>query len=173
MLVSLKLTSIPYLNITIGESHRDTPPAHNSSISIGEGTSFLETSIVTPHSNAKIDIGSQCIFSVGIDIRHTDSHPIYELGSTQHINRVDTLKIGNHVWVGWHASIWKNVCIADDCIIGAYAVVTKSFSEPHCAIAGNPARVVRRNITWEHAYTEEDIENSPLARPCVTISPTP
>lgn len=98
---------------------------------------------------------------------------IYELGSTQHINRVDTLKIGNHVWVGWHASIWKNVCIADDCIIGAYAVVTKSFSEPHCAIAGNPARVVRRNITWEHAYTEEYIENSPLARPCVTISPTP
>lgn len=150
-----------FLNLTIGESYQNAPAAHNSLIMIGEGSTFQQTDIFTSHSNAQIMIGENCMFSYGVVIRHTDSHPIYELGSQKHINRVSALKIGNHVWVGWHVSIWKNVHIADDCILGAHAVVAKSFHEPHCAIAGNPARIIRRNIMWESAHTRDFIENKP------------
>ncbi len=151
---------IHQLRLTIGEGYQNAPTAHNSAIYIGKNCVINDTEIFTSHSNATIEIGEDCMFSTGIVIRHTDSHPIYELGSNQHINRVDTLKIGNHVWVGWHVCIWKNVTIADDCILGAHAVVAKSFTEPHCAIDGNPARIIRRNITWESAHTKEFIENT-------------
>lgn len=147
------------LDITVGESCPSSPSAHNTSVSIGSKSTFVDTTIFTSHSNARIEIGSECMFSQGIVIQHTDSHPIYELGNPHHINRVDTLKIGNHVWVGLAVTIWKNVTIADDCILGAHAMIAKSFHEPHCAIAGNPARIIRRNITWESIHTKEYIEN--------------
>lgn len=150
------------LDITVGESSPSSPSAHNTSVSIGAKSTFLDTTIFTSHSNARIEIGSGCMFSSGIVIHHTDSHPIYELGNPRPINGVDTLKIGNHVWVGLAVTIWKNVTIADDCILGAHAMIAKSFHTPHCAIAGNPARIIRRNITWESTHTKEYIENKPL-----------
>jgi serine acetyltransferase len=33
-------------------------------------------------------------------------------------------------------------------VVGAMSVVTHQFSEPAVIIAGNPARIVRRNIAW-------------------------
>ena len=42
---------------------------------------------------------------------------------------------------------------------GAHAVIAKSFSEAHCAIAGNPAKIIRRGITWNSEHTVDFIEN--------------
>lgn len=50
--------------------------------------------------------------------------------------------IGNRVDIGYGAMIIGNVTIADDCIIGAGAVVTKSFTTPNSIIAGVPAKVI-------------------------------
>lgn len=46
--------------------------------------------------------------------------------------------IGNDVWIGARATILPGVEIGDGCIVGASAVVTKSFP-PYTVIAGNPA----------------------------------
>lgn len=146
------------LGITIGEPG-NSPKAHDTSVHIGERSTFAQTCLMTIHSHTRIEIGRDCMFSSGIYIQHTDSHPIYELGQEAHFNYADELKIGNHVWVGMGVNILKNVKIADDCILGAYSVIAKSFSEEHCAIAGNPARIIRRGITWRAQHTEEFIEN--------------
>lgn len=50
--------------------------------------------------------------------------------------------VGNNVWIGPGAKIFGNITIADECAIGANAVVNKSFYEPRVTIAGIPARVV-------------------------------
>lgn len=134
------------LAITMGESGL-SPKAHHTRVQIGEKSTFAKTSIFTSHSNTEIEIGARCMFSSNVYIRHTDSHPIYELNGEHHINHVDKLKIGNHVWVGIGVNILKNVKIADDCILGAHSVIAKSFSEEHCAIVGNPAKIIRRGIT--------------------------
>ena len=146
------------LAITIGESGA-SPKAHDTKVHIGERSTFAQTRIFTSHSHTRIKIGRDCMFSSGIYIQHTDSHPIYELGQEAHFNYADELKIGNHVWVGMGVNILKNVHIADDCILGAYSVIAKSFQEEHCAIAGNPARVIRCGITWKPQHTEKFIEN--------------
>ena len=52
-------------------------------------------------------------------------------------------KIGNNVDIGFGAVIIGDVRIADNIIIGANAVVNKSFLEPGITIAGVPAKRVK------------------------------
>lgn len=57
-----------------------------------------------------------------------------------HIGRVD---IGAYCWLGAGAVILPDVVLGDHTIVGANSVVTKSFPEGYCVIAGNPARKIR------------------------------
>ena len=50
--------------------------------------------------------------------------------------------IGNDVWIGHRVTILPGVHIADGCVIGAGAVVTKN-TEPYCVYGGNPARKIK------------------------------
>ena len=50
--------------------------------------------------------------------------------------------LGDNVDVGANAVIIGDVQIADNCVIGAGAVVTKSFVEPGSIIVGVPARKI-------------------------------
>lgn len=43
-----------------------------------------------------------------------------------------------------NAMILPGVRLGDHTIVGAGAVVTKSFSEGNCVIARNPARIIRK-----------------------------
>jgi acetyltransferase-like isoleucine patch superfamily enzyme len=53
------------------------------------------------------------------------------------------IDIGRFCWLGMGAVILPGVQLADFTIVGAGAVVTKSFPEGYCVIAGNPARVIK------------------------------
>ena len=55
--------------------------------------------------------------------------------------------IGANTWIGDNAIILLGVHIGKNCVIGANAVVTKSFDEEGLIIAGNPARVVKRKVS--------------------------
>lgn len=50
--------------------------------------------------------------------------------------------IGKNCWIGCNVTILPGVAIGDDVIIGAGAVVTKSFPEK-VVIAGNPATIIK------------------------------
>jgi serine O-acetyltransferase len=50
--------------------------------------------------------------------------------------------IGDNVYIGPGAKIYGAITIADGCVIGANAVVNKSFLEPRSVIAGVPAKVI-------------------------------
>lgn len=52
--------------------------------------------------------------------------------------------IEDYCWIGANAVILPGVHLGKRTIVGAGAVVTKSFEEGNCVIAGNPARVLRR-----------------------------
>ena len=51
--------------------------------------------------------------------------------------------IGEHCWIGMNAVILPGVHLGDHTVVGAGAVVTKSYPQGHCVVAGVPARVVR------------------------------
>ncbi|AMC94268.1 serine acetyltransferase [Erysipelothrix larvae] len=52
--------------------------------------------------------------------------------------------IGNHVVIGAGAIVLGDIVIGDHAVIGANSVVTKSV-EPGCVVAGNPAKLLKRN----------------------------
>lgn len=62
-------------------------------------------------------------------------------------NKIHTLpknvKIGKYCWLGMNSVILPGVILGDFTIVGAGAVVTKSFKEGYCIIAGNPAKVIK------------------------------
>lgn len=108
-------------------------------------------------------IGEDCMFSMDIILMTNDgSHSIFDvetrknINSTQEINKKRKVILGNHVWVGIRATILYNTEIGDGSIIGAESLV-KSKIPNNCIAAGNPAKVIKRNITWCRAEDAEDI----------------
>jgi acetyltransferase-like isoleucine patch superfamily enzyme len=63
--------------------------------------------------------------------------------NTKH-NSSSPIIIGKKCWIGMGAVILPEVVLGDYTIIGANAVVTNSFPEGYCVIAGNPAQVIKR-----------------------------
>lgn len=53
-------------------------------------------------------------------------------------------RIGSHVWIGPGAKLYSGITIADECAIGASAVVNKDFLQKHSTIASVPARIVSK-----------------------------
>lgn len=58
-------------------------------------------------------------------------------------------RIGDNVYIGPGAKLYGPIHIGDNCVIGANAVVTKSFENPGLTLAGVPAKVIAENGTGE------------------------
>lgn len=52
--------------------------------------------------------------------------------------------IGDDCWIGMNSVILPGVVLGSSTLVGAGSIVTKSFPEGNCVIAGNPAHIIRR-----------------------------
>lgn len=104
--------------------------ADNTTISIGRRSNIQEGVLLHSDPGVPLTIGS------GVTVGH---HAILH-GCT----------IGNNVLIGMGATVLNKAVIADNCLIGARALVTegKTFP-PGSLIVGSPAKVVRRLETQE------------------------
>ncbi|PRY28538.1 acetyltransferase-like isoleucine patch superfamily enzyme [Spirosoma oryzae] len=91
-------------------------------------------------------IGDDCNISWECQFLDDDFHEIEYEG--RKVQPSSDITLGKHVWVGSRVSIYKGTTIADGCVIAANSVVRGIFDEPNALIAGNPARVVKRNVSW-------------------------
>ena len=141
------------LMINVGNPPEDTIDpgvnryANNCKIDIGDNTIFCGVRLFLQDSNTSISIGNDCMFSWGIDVWCTDVHTVTDLEGNP-LNFSESIEIGNHVWVGKDVKIGKNTKISADSIVGWGSIVTKKFDETNVVIAGNPAKIVKRNINW-------------------------
>ena len=119
-----------------------------NTISLGEHTRILGNTELAAIEGTSIRIGAECLFSSGIHFRTGDSHSVVDLQGKR-INPSRDIVIGNHVWIGTQVTCLKGARVADNCIIGACALVTGTFPEGNCALAGVPAKVVRRDVNWD------------------------
>lgn len=99
--------------------------------------------------NTSLEIGKDCLFSRRIAIYAHDGHKIYDKETGKLINiPKNSLKIGNHVWVGHGVNILKGSRIPNNTVASG-SIVTGWFTDENTSIAGNPAKVIKRNILWE------------------------
>ena len=54
------------------------------------------------------------------------------------------INIGAFCWIGMNSVVLPEVKLGDFTIVGAGAVVTQSFTEGYCVIAGNPAKIIKQ-----------------------------
>ena len=87
-----------------------------------------------------IEIGEGVLIAPGVKII-SGNHDILNLDKPATFAK--PIVVGNNVWIGSNAVILPAVSIADDCIVGAGAIVTKSFNERGSIVVGNPAAVIR------------------------------
>ena len=121
----------------------------NLTIDVGNRTTFMNTHITCFEDNSSVIIGEDCIFSYDTVLYNTDGHPIYAIDGDEPLNRASHIKLGNHLWIAHSAVVLKNVELADNIIIGRNALVTKSFMQKNCVLAGLPAKIVKENVRWE------------------------
>lgn len=153
------------LTINIGNPPEDTldpgvaRPANNCNINIGSNIIFCGARLFLQDDNSSITIGDDCMFSWGIDVWCTDVHTVTDLDGNP-LNFGKSIEIGRHVWVGKDVKIGKNTKISDDSIIGWGSIVTKKFEETNIVLAGNPAKIVKKDINWNF----RDLQNYQIYR---------
>ena len=98
---------------------------------------------------AKLNIrGNNSIISWDCLILDTDFHRIYKDGNI--INENKLIEIGNHVWIGAKSTILKGTKIADGSGIEAGNLCTGLLSDEKSIYAGQPAKLIKKNINWKY-----------------------
>ena len=150
-------------NIQIGQYSKFTGfyavMGSNTSLKIGKKSTFGENTKFYLNTDAKLQIGDDCMFSTDIICQPCDGHSIMDLTTGRLANspQLDNhdLIIENHVWVGRRAFILGKTRICQGSVIGAQSTV-KGHYPNNVVIAGNPGRIVKKNIAWSRNYFATD-----------------
>lgn len=118
-------------------------------IEIGHNTHFSGKIHIACTESKAVRIGERCLFSSEIVIRTGDSHSIID-NKGHRINSAEDVSIGNHVWIGQRAVILKGAYIGKESVIGANSLVTGKKFKDNVVLAGQPAKVIKENVTWHH-----------------------
>ena len=105
---------------------------HNCYLSVKDGTT--------------LSIGDDCSFARNIKIMTSDGHSIFQ--DKKKINKSKDITIGKSVWIADNVTVLKGVNIGENSVIGINATVTKDV-ESNAIAVGNPAKTVKKNITWQ------------------------
>ena len=141
---------------------------NDSAISIGNGClitgrsdkylAFNQKNIVLVMGETDVVIEDECLMSINIKLLAGDGHAIFDMATGENINKNknNNIIIKKHTWIGANAILLAGTKISEDSIIGAGSVVKGSFPQ-NCIIAGNPAKVVKKDRTWDFDWNLEHI----------------
>jgi len=134
---------------TCGPVNLDIRMWHESSVTIGRGTTVNQARIVC--DDADITVGEDGLWSGDILVQSNDQHGIVDLETMELRNAGRRrITIGEHVWIGRRTIIMPDVEIGKGAILGAGSVLTSDMP-PNTIFAGVPARPIRENVSWSRS----------------------
>lgn len=118
-------------------------------VKIGHNTHFTGKIHIACIEGKTVEIGERCLFSDSIIFRTGDSHSILDKNGVR-INQARDIYIGDHVWVGQQVTVLKGAAVGAESIIGTGSLLTGKEYESNSIIAGSPAHVIKKQVTWDH-----------------------
>lgn len=127
----------------------------NSEVKIGENCEVFDN-VSFGSEPYLIDIGNNVRISKNVIFTTHDGGfwVLRNMGFGSDIDKFGKIKIGNNVHIGMNTFILPGICIGDNVVIGAGAVVTKDIPS-NSVVAGVPARVIQS----VEAYYKKNMEN--------------
>lgn len=120
----------------------------NNTISIGEYAHIRgEAELVCMEGTALI-IGNNLGMSCETIVRTGDGHRIFDRETGMRTNNAQSIVIGNDCWIARRGIVLKGSVLKDYTIVGTGALVTKQYEESNIVLGGNPAKIIKKNITW-------------------------
>jgi acetyltransferase-like isoleucine patch superfamily enzyme len=131
-------------NVAIGKGCR-FDIGKNATVEIGKNTRIRPLSKFIILQG--LTIGEDCSISWDCQFMDADFHTL-EYPDKKEIadNRII---IGDHVWIGSGVSVYKGAVIGKNSVIASNSVVKSKFEEENVLIAGNPARIIKRDVVWK------------------------
>ena len=118
--------------------HKNSEVTHPQNIFVGINSNPGTRPGCYLQGNGGIYIGNFCEFASNIGIISAN-HNLYN----QSLHDCQLVYIDDYCWIGQGAVILPGVRLGKRTIVGANAVVTRSFPDGFCVIAGNPAKVIK------------------------------
>lgn len=103
--------------------------------------------------NGGIYIGNYVHFASNIGIVSAN-HDLYD--QMKHVKK--PVVIGDYTWIGMNAIIMPGVELGPRTIVGGGSVVTHSFPDGYCVIAGNPASIIKKLDKSKFKPTDYGVE---------------
>lgn len=122
--------------------HVNQPIRFDYGFNIFIGSNVFVNFNLTILDEAPVTIGDNVFIGPNVSI-YTACHPLDPDLRNTGDEWSEPVTIGSNVWIGGNAVILPGVTVGDNAVIGAGAVVTRDVPPWH-AVAGNPARVIKR-----------------------------
>lgn len=131
-----------------------------SAIYIGRENYFNDTVHILATEWQNVILGGRCAISSGIWIRTADPHLIYRCGTRERLNDSQPILIGDHVWLGQDVLVLKGTKIGSGAVVGGGSVVANKRLLSNASYAGNPVRLIQRDVFWigfcTHTWLPQD-----------------
>jgi len=122
-------------------------------ISIESGSHIVDNLRLYAGRFGKIIIRKSCLISTDV-LLHCGN------GFAERTGADDSVILEEWVWLGYRTTLLAGAHIHSGCVVGARALVTQEIPK-NCMVVGDPARIIKKDVTWHNDIWQSDINIVP------------
>lgn len=138
-------------NTNVGPMKAIIRIGEDSRVYFSDNVSTTEQCVISAVEGSMISFGNDVMIASNNEFRADDGHPIFDINSGLRVNPAKDIVIGDHVWFARGACALGGAKVGEGSVIGFGSLVTGDIPN-NVEAAGQPAKVVRKNIAWERPH---------------------